>query len=174
MITASEVDLRLRLTAFQNGGKPDPTVAARRQAAERLIDQKLGEKEMELGRYPRLAGENRKRPLRDFADQFHQSDFPALEKALKAAGLTLQELEDDLARQADLVTFLGLRFRPAVQVSEADLQKSAGDRKIPLAEFRAQLEQNLANEHADADLETWLREQRKQIRIAYLDKDLAP
>ena len=32
----------------------------------------------------------------------------------------------------------------------------------------------LANEHADADLETWLREQRKRIRIEYLDKDLTP
>ena len=174
VITASEVDLRLRLTAFQNGSRPDPTVATRRQAAERLIDQKLVEKEMELGRYPRLAGEDRKQPLREFADQFHQSDFPALEKSLKAAGLTLPDLEDDLARQADLVTFLGLRFRPAVQVSEADLQKRAEERKIPLAEFRAQLELNLANEHADADLETWLREQRKRIRIVYLDKALAP
>src|SRR4030081_2795805 len=43
VITASEVDLRLRLTAFQNGVEPEFTVPARKQAAERLIDQKLVE-----------------------------------------------------------------------------------------------------------------------------------
>jgi hypothetical protein len=174
VITASEVELRLRLTAFQNGEKPQLTTAARKRAAERLIDQKLVEREMEVGRYPTLSGEDRKQPIRDFTDQLHQSDFPALERALKPYGLTVQELEDDLARQADLLTFLGLRFRPAVQISESDLQQRAAEKKLSLAEFRAQLEQNLANEHADADLETWLREQRKRIRIEYMEKDLAP
>jgi hypothetical protein len=55
VITDSEIDLRIRLTAFQNDEKPDLSLIARRQAVERLIDQKLVEREMDVGHYPRLA-----------------------------------------------------------------------------------------------------------------------
>ena len=174
VITASEVDLRLRLTAFQNGAQPEFTLAARRQAAERLIDQKLVEREMEVGHYPRLNPEGRAQLLQDYAEQYTQGDLPSLERSLAAYGLTTRDLEDDLARQSDLLSFLGLRFRPAVQVTEEDLQKSAAENQVSLAEFRARLEQKLVAVRADADLDAWVKEQRKRNRIQYLDKDLAP
>jgi len=174
VITASEVELRLRLTAFESGQKPEFSLDARKKAAQRLIDQKLIEREMEVGHYPQLTGEDRRQPFRDFADQFYKSDYEALAAALKAASLNLSDLEEDLARQADLLTFLSLRFRPAVQVSEEDVRKRAEANKLSLSEFRAQLEQKLASELADADLETWVKEQRRRTRIEYLDKELVP
>ena len=61
VITDSEIDLRIRLTAFQNDEKPELSVAARRIAVERLIDQKLVEREMDVGHYPRLARSAAKR-----------------------------------------------------------------------------------------------------------------
>ena len=174
VITASEVDLRLRLSAFQNGEKPRLTPAARKQAAERLIDQKIVEREMEVGHYPRLSTEGRKQLLLDYAEQYYQSGAAALERALAEYGLTPRDLEDDLARQSDLLTFLGVRFRPAVQVSEQDLQKTAADNNVSLTEFRARLERQFVNERADADLDAWVKDQRKRTKIEYLDKDLAP
>ncbi|MES1258400.1 MAG: hypothetical protein ABUS51_08215, partial [Acidobacteriota bacterium] len=82
VITASEIDMRLRLTAFQNGVKPQFTLAARKEAAERLIDQKLVEREMEVGHYPHINAEGRQQLLRDYADQYYQSSPAALQRAL--------------------------------------------------------------------------------------------
>jgi hypothetical protein len=176
-ITESEVELRIRLTAFQNGAKPEITLATRREAAARLLDQKLVEREMDLGHYPRLSDEGRQQLLRDFAEQYFQSDAAAMGRALAADGLTARDLEDDLARQEDLLTFLNLRFRPAVQVPDEAVQtyfrtKTSG--LIPLTELRTQIEKVLTNERADQDLDAWLQDQRRRTHIEYQDKELAP
>ena len=123
VITDSEVDLRIRLTAFQNGGKPDVSPPSRKRAAELLIDQKLIEREMDVGHYPRLGGDGPKELLSDFAKAQFRSDTKALDQALAGYGLTEADLEDDLARQSDLLTFLSLRFRPAVQVNDQQIRE---------------------------------------------------
>jgi hypothetical protein len=177
VITESEVELRLRLTAFQNGTKPELTLAARREAAGRLLDQKLVEREMDLGHYPRLNPEGRKQVLADYAEQYFQSDAAAMGRALAAYALSERDLEEDLARQEDLLTFLSLRFRPAVQVSEQEVQdyyRTKTNGQIPLSELRAQIEKLIINERADRDLDAWLKDQRTRTRIEYLDKDLMP
>jgi hypothetical protein len=177
VITESEVELRLRLSAFESGLKPVLSPAERKLAAGRLLDQKLVEREMDLGHYPRLNKDGRKQLVRDYAEQYFQSDAAAMEKALTQDGLTVRDLEDDLARQEDLLTFLNLRFRPAVQVSEQEVQtyfRTRTDGQVPLNELRTQIEKLLTNAQADVELDAWLKEQRKRTRIEYLDKDLAP
>lgn len=177
VITESEVELRMRLSAFQNGTPPENTLAARRAAANRLLDQKLVEREMDLGHYPRLNAEGRAQLLRDYAEQYFQSDAAAMVRALAGYHLTLQDLEDDLARQEDLLTFLNLRFRPAVQVSDEAIQtyyRTMTNRQAPLEEMRLQIEKLLTNERADVELDAWLKDQRKRTRIEYRDKELAP
>ena len=94
VITDSEIDQRIRLTAFESGDKPDFSLAARKAAADRLIDQKLVEREMEVGHYPRLKAETT------------ATDAAARDRALAQYGLTPADLEADLARQADLLSFL--------------------------------------------------------------------
>ncbi len=145
IITASEVELRVRLAAFQNHEKAETTAANRREAARQLVDQRLVEREMELGHYPRLEAEKRARLLPAYAAQFYSSDAGALGAALANYGITPAELEEDLARQADLLTFLGLRFRINEDVGKAD-----------------------------ADLDVWVRDQRGRTVIEYLQKELAP
>ena len=177
VITESEVELRLRLSAFQNGAKPALTLEARRAASAQLLDQKLVEREMNVGHYPRLSDEGRKQLLQAYAEQYFQGDAAALGRALAAEGLAVSDLEDDLARQEDLLTFLNLRFRPAVQVSDQDIRAYFGTKtngQVPFNEMRAQIEKLLTNQRADADLDAWLKEQRKRTRIEYLDKELAP
>ena len=51
VITASEVTQAIRLTAFLNGDPLDFSPTARRETAERLIEQRLIRREIELGRY---------------------------------------------------------------------------------------------------------------------------
>lgn len=130
VITASEIELRIRLTAFENGGQPAFDLASRKTAVERLIDQKLVEHEMDLGHYPHSA------PVQS---------GPAPEAAeLAKYRISSEDLSEDLSRQADLLNFLNLRFR-------AD-----------------------SPEHADAEMEQWLKEQRRQTKIVYIDRELAP
>ena len=182
VITDSEIEQRIRLTAFQNGEKPDFSTAVRRAAAERLINQKIVEREMDVGHYPLLPEERRKELLNDYAKENFHGDAEALRQALAGYAVTIQDLEDDLARQSDLLTFLNLRFRPAVEVSDQDVQRYFREKIIPgnpggqiaLNDFRAQIEKQITNERADSDLDAWLREQRKRARIEYLEQDLAP
>jgi hypothetical protein len=168
VITDSEIDLRIRLTAFENGEKPDFSPAARKVAADRLIDQKLVEREMDVGHYPRLKAEST------------APDTAARDQALAQYGLTPTDLEQDLARQADLLNFLNLRFRPSVQVSDRDIrqyfdkQNPSGSGPVTLNDMRARIEQRIAGQRADAEMETWLKDQRKGTKIVYLEKDLAP
>lgn len=182
VIADSEIDLRIRLTAFQNGEKAAFGPDVRKQAAQRLIDQKLVEREMDVGHYPRLSDDARKQLLADFTKTNFKSDPEALRRALGDYGLTVEDLEDDLARQSELLTFLGLRFRPAVQVSDQDVQHyiesqarpQAGADDAALTDLRARTERQITSDRADADMNAWLKDQRKRTKIEYLEKDLAP
>jgi hypothetical protein len=160
VITESEIDLRIRLTAFENDEKTDFSAASRREAAQRLIEQKLVEREMDVGRYPRVAPQA--------AQQL------AASAALQAYGLTAEDLARDLAWQSELLTFLSLRFRPAVQVTDQDVEKFFKDKSLKgeLNDVRADIEEKLTGERADKELDLWLQDQRKRTRIEYADKDL--
>ena len=180
VITQSEIELRIRLTAFEKQETPDFSLASRRQAAEQLIDQRIVEREMDVGRFPRVNLEHEKDLLAAYEKPNYQSDHAALLRALAPYGLTEGNIADDLATQQDLLTFLGLRFRPAVQVAEQDVQKYFDEKMPPgpgepqsLSILRPQIERLLADERADRDLDDWLKDQRNRIRIDYVDKDLA-
>jgi hypothetical protein len=129
---------------------------------------------MEVGHYPRMSAERRKALLADYAKANFKSDENAMDRALKSYGLSRSDLEEDLARQADLLTFLGVRFRPAVQVTEQEVQRYARQKSMGVEEFRNQIESEVANERADVDMEAWLKDQRKRTKIQYLEKELAP
>jgi hypothetical protein len=167
IITDSEINQRIRLAAFQNDQPPDFSLAVRRQAAQTLIDQKLVEKEMDVGRYPRLEEDARQELLAAFSKTNYKSDSVALAKAAAAYGLTAADIETELARQSELLTFLNLRFRPAVQVTDQEIGNATGD-------TRAEIEQRLTIERADKELDRWLEDQRKRTRIEYAEKELEP
>jgi hypothetical protein len=186
VITRSEIELRIRLTAFQNREKTDFSLASRQQAAQRLIDQKLVEHEMEVGRYPHVDAKAKEALLADYAKTNYKADTGAMAVALKGYGLTVQNLEDELGLQTDLLTFLNLRFRPAVQVTDQDIRKyftehyNQGPEKTKqqaqvgaLREVRAQIEQQLTMERSNKELDSWLQDQRKRVGIVYVEKDLA-
>ena len=44
VITESSIDLRIRLTAFENGNLPETSLATRRKTADLLIDQRIVER----------------------------------------------------------------------------------------------------------------------------------
>jgi hypothetical protein len=186
VITDSEIDLRIRLTAFQNGETPSFGPDSRKKAAQLLIDEKLVEREMDVGHYPRLNEDGRKQLLADYARTNYKSDPEALRRALSGYGLTMGDLEDDLARQSDLLTFLSLRFRPAVQVSDQDVRQyyesrprppggnGSNNTEVTLNDLRERFERQITSDRADADMNAWIKDQRQRTKIEYLEKELAP
>ena len=145
IVTSSEVGLRVRLAAFQSRETAQITQATRKLAAQQLIDQRLVEREMDIGHYPRLEPEGRATLLPAYVTQYFGGDAGAMGAELTRYGLLPGDLEEDLARQVDLLSFLGLRFRQA---------DAAGT--------------------ADSDLYAWLKDQRTRTVIAYFDAELAP
>lgn len=182
MISDSEIDQRIRLSAFESGQKPAFDPGSRKKAADRLIDQKLVEHEMDVGHYPRLTPERSQSLLSGYAKQYFKGDNKAMETNLASYGLTVDDLQQDLAKQQDLLTFVSLRFRPSIQVTDQDVrdyfQKTVQPKLPPgsggIDDYRSQIETTITNTRADAEVDSWLKEQRKRYRIEYLEKDLAP
>lgn len=181
VITESEIGLRIRLTAFQNTVVPDYSLAARRLTAQRLVEQKLIEREMEIGHYPNLPQERAKALMGEYLNSNFNADAPDMAAVLMEYALVPQDLKTDLARQSDLLTFLNLRFRPAVQVTDEDARKYFEQKTPPdsrndqtFATLRGSIERQLTTEQADRDLDAWLADQQQRTRIVYVDRDLAP
>lgn len=181
VITESEIELRIRLTAFQNGSVPDHGLQSRRQTSQRLIEQKLIEREMAIGHYPNLPQERAKALIAEYLTGHFDADAPGMVVALMEYALVAEDLEIDLSRQTDLLTFLNLRFRPAVQVTAEEARRyfedqAPGSDKTDQAfsTLRAAIERQLIAQRADKELDLWLADQKTRARIVYVDRELAP
>jgi len=176
VITTSDVDRAIRVTAFQNGVDPDFHAANRRETAERLVEQKLIRREMELSRYP-LPDPSEAGPLIEQLRMSRYKSDPEFQQALAVSGVTEQEVRGALLWELTLLRFIEVRFRPAVQVSDQDLQdyfekvvRPAAEAAHPgqlvaLEDYRDQMEETLAGQRADQEVSNWLKEARKRNEI---------
>lgn len=178
VITESEVVLEVRLTAFQNGGPLDFKPEAKRQAAGRLIEQKLIRKEMEVGRYAQPNPADVEPMLKQIeAQRFHSPE--EFRDALEKYGVSEENLKAHLLWQLTLLRFIDVRFRPGIQITDQDLkqyfdqklpelEKQAGpEKKIRLDDLRDKLQEALTDERVDQQLNDWLAETRKHMRIEF-------
>lgn len=178
VITASEIILEIRITAFLNGDALDFSPEARRKAANRLIEQELIRKEMQVGRYTSSSPEE----VEPMLKQIQTQRFPSAgeyHEALAKYGVSEEQLKSHLLWQLTLLRFIEIRFRPAVEVTDAqiqayfnqnvaELQKRAGtSRNLTLDDVRAQIRDILTEQGADKQLDEWLAEVRKRTRIEF-------
>lgn len=177
-ITASEIILEIRITAFLNGDALDFSPDARRKAANRLVEQKLIRREMQVGRYTSPSPEE----VEPMLNEIRAQRFPGAGEygeALAKYGISEEELKSHLLWQLTLLHFIEIRFRPAVEVTDAqiqayfnqnlaELQKRAGtSRKLTLDDLRDQIRGILTEQGADKQLDEWLAEARKRTRIEF-------
>ena len=180
VITESEIVRRIRLQAFQSGMLPDFSDNSRRETAQRLIDLKLVQREMDLGRYERTTAERPLAMVDAFTAEHFRSSPEALRLALETVNLTVADLQTEFAEQIDLLSFTSLRFKPAVEVKDQEIedyyrihfQPKPGQAPAALADVRASIEDILATQRADVALDAWLKELRSRTRIVYLEKEL--
>jgi hypothetical protein len=170
VITTSDIDTAARVTALFNGAPLDFTPATKRVTADRLVKQKLIQKELEESKYP----------VPDAAAAAPQwEDFRKThtEQQIAAYGLTDQEIKDALLWQLTLLRFIEVRFRPSVQVSDEDIQdyfekvvkpaaEASGD-PASLDDYRAKIATTLTGERTDQEVDNWLKEARQRTQIVY-------
>ena len=182
VITELQLDEELRVAAFLNHQPIDRSAKAKRAAADRLIEQLLIQKEMELSHYPRPSEAD----VDTFLEQVRTGisgpgDF---DETLQKYNLSEAVLREHLAKQLSTLQFIEFRFRPELGISPADIENyyqgelarwksEHGAAKPPtLADSREAIRRTLAEQRTDQALDTWLAESRKQLSIVYLDKSL--
>jgi hypothetical protein len=178
VITTSDVDREIRVTAFQAGVKPDLSPANRRATAQRMVEQRLIRREMDLSHYP-LPQASEAEPL---LQQLRTTRYPNdadFRQALADYGITEQDVKDELLWQLTLLRFIEVRFRPGVRVSDEEVQeyfdkqvKPAAQaahpgQPITLEDYRSQIENRLAEQRTDSEVDKWLQEARKRTEIVF-------
>lgn len=144
VVTASEIRREIQMAAFLNGTEPDFGPDSRRKATERLIEQKLIRKEMEVGRYPGPSAAETEPLLQQVREQRFKSNDEYLQ-ALQKYGISEPDLKAQLLWQLTVLRFIDFRFRvPGETAGEAQ-----------------------ANQEIDKQMDVWLKEARARTRIEY-------
>jgi hypothetical protein len=177
VIKTSDIDWDLRVTEFLNREPLNFTPKARRQSAERLIDQEIIRQEIVTGNYRRPPDSDAAALLNNLRrDRFGGSDVRMREE-LQRYGITEDQLRAQLLWQLTVLRFIDQRFRPAVIVSDEELhtyytqhlaelrRQYPGDGSFEAMEpkIRSLLEAQRINENFNQ----WLEEARKRYRIEY-------
>jgi hypothetical protein len=154
VITESELLREVRLAEMMNGEPPDLGIEKRRAAAERLVDQQLIRKEMEIGNYPPPPPQEVDALLRKFRQEHHPS-VEQFRAALEKYGLTEEELKQHLGWQLAALRFTDQRFHSLAAVAPVQ----PGDAQ---SADRASKEQSV-----DELMDAWLKQQRSSTRIQF-------
>jgi peptidyl-prolyl cis-trans isomerase SurA len=180
-IAASDIVREIRIAAFLNGVKADFSSSTRRSTADRLVEQTLVRMEVETSRYPAPTGAEVQTVLDQFKKE-HFADDAAYQHALTDYGITEQDVLIELTWQRTLLSYVDIRFRPAVQVSDQEIQdyfqktvKPAAEAAHPgrqpsLDENRDQIEETLASLKEDDELNRWLAQAKQRYEIVYHDE----
>jgi hypothetical protein len=174
VITQTQIDEELRLTAFLNGGQLDLSAEERKKAADRLIEQTLVKRDMEFSHYPIPAESEAEPSLKTLKANYHSEG--EYRQALDRYGITEEALKRRLWWQTTLLRFIDYRFRPGILVPDKDIQnyydlevvkwKGQGIQQIPsFEESREKIGELLTDQRIDQAIDQWLADTRKQVAV---------
>jgi hypothetical protein len=173
VITERDVLREVRIDAFLDRRPVEITPQQKRAAADRLVDQLLILEEAALTKVT-LSTDEDARKLLDGVKAQYGADY---EPALARYRISEQDLVDHLVTGLRAMRFTDLRFRPEVQISEADLREAyhsliatAPSNGKPAPSFEAsreQLEKLLTDQRTAQTLDQWLGTRRSEMQILY-------
>lgn len=179
VVTLGAIRRQLRMNAYLNGKPPEDTPEARRAAAERLIDQALVKREMELSRYTPIPMADVRKNVEEYREKLGLTPERFAE-VLARYGFSTEEFVNEIYWQATLLRFVQFRFSPSVQVSDDEVQEyyareyvprlremAPGQEPPPIDEVRERVVGILTSQKENAVLEQWLRQGRQLSRIRY-------
>lgn len=180
VITESRVREEIRLTAFLDESEPAYSVAERRAAAGRLVEQTLIRSEIRAGQFTPPAVTEADGMVAEFKQEHFKSQ-DEYQQALKKYGLRDTDIHRHFLRQLAALRFIDLRFRPTVEVTDAEVWdyyryklvprwQEARERVQPFEEVRGEVSEILKQERVDQALDTWIKEMRERVRIEYKEE----
>lgn len=160
VITESEVAEEVRVTELLNRQPLDLGPEQRRAAAERLVDQQLIRKEMQIGVYQPPSESEVDAVLRNFRQE-HFGSVAQYRAALPKYGITEEQLKEHLSWQLAAVRFTESRFQPITPAANAqNPDRASADRQSGAADAAA-------GSTVDQQMEAWLKDARSQTRIDF-------
>jgi peptidyl-prolyl cis-trans isomerase SurA len=176
-VKTSDIDRDLRASEFLNGQPLDVSAAARKKAAERLVEQELIRQEITNGGYGQPSAQEVDAFVQQFKrDRFHTSDAQ-LRAALSKYGLTQDQLRRYLQWQLTVLRFIDQRFRPGVLITDedvrayyeehrAELQKT-NPKNSTIVALEPKIREALTGEQVNKNFEDWLNQTRRRTRVEY-------
>ena len=166
-IKDSDIDRDIRLTDFLNGDPLNLNEAERKKAVQRLIDQQLIRREVTVGNYPTASPAEVDKFLENIKkERFGAGD--AYGQALRNYSITNEELRNHLTWQLTVLRFIEERFRPAVIVSEEEIDNYARTHPGP----RDQIRELLIGQKVNGEFDSWLNRGQKRASIEYREPGL--
>lgn len=180
IVKESDIKRDIRVTSFLNSENPDFSVASQRKALNRLIDQLFIRREIEVGDYPTATLQQADQQLERLKkERFRtEADF---RQALRRYGLSELDLRTQFQWQVTVLRFIEVRFKPAVLVTDDEIQKYYRDqaaalrREYPgksLEELQDHIRGILTEEKVNRQFFAWLDEQRKATRVQFREASL--
>jgi len=176
-IKTSDIDRDLRATQFLNREQPDFSLAAKRKAAERLIDQTLIRDEMEKGKYARSRAADLDAMLKRLLDDRFGGVGTRMKEGLYRYGLGEDQLRMQLQWQLDVLKFIEERFRPGVLITDDEVRSYYDQHQAELKRQFPQLKtyeglapkirSSLEGERLNGNFEQWLTQARQRDRVEY-------
>jgi parvulin-like peptidyl-prolyl isomerase len=140
---------------------------------DRLVDQWIVKTEADAARFPPPSDADVDRQVEHLRQQLASSG--ALESRLQETGLTLPQLRRIVAQQLYLTRYLDYKFRPAVQVAPAAIEKyyretllqlaARGEAAPPLDTVEEQIREVLVERGINELADRWLADSRAHLHI---------
>jgi hypothetical protein len=174
VITESEIVRQIRITAFLNSEEPDFSGSNKRATADRLVEQVLIRRELEMSRYATL-GAAAPASYQQMKQRFRSDD--EYKQALARHQVSDVDVRQALEWQTSLLNFVEIRFRPGVQIPQSEIreyydqQAAQNPGKLPsFEEAKDDIESILTSQRVDNALDRWLGQTRTQVRMRYRDE----
>ena len=181
IIKDSDIDRNIRVTEFLNDQPLNMNNEARREAGKRLIEQAFIRQEIRLGDYPQATWEEADQQLDRLKKERYKTQ-DAMQAAIRRYGLVEPDLRFEFRSQLTVLRFIDLRFKPAVLITDEEIQKyyrehrtalvRAHPGKNSLDDLRDEIRDTLAGEKVNEQFFAWLDDQRKNNKVEIYEESL--
>lgn len=181
VVTLSAIRRHLRILALVDNRPLEDTLKARREAADRLLDQALIHREIDLSRFTPPTRAEAEAQIDKFMKQrgLSQEQYLAL---LARYGFTEEDFTEEVLWRISVTRFIDFRFAPGVQISDDEIKKYYGDEFVPqfkrrapdaavpsLDDVRERVSQILMLRKTNQAVDQWLAQMRATVKVHYFE-----
>jgi len=181
LIKDSDINRDLMASEMLDGAPPSLSLAERKRTAAHLIDQIFIREEIRVGAYPEATMEDAQAQI-DVLEKQQFKSKAALDAALKRYQLSEPDLLAQFQWQLTVLRFIDARFRPAVLITDAEVdkyyQQHLGElkRQNPKGEeddLKSDARDILTGEQVNKLLFAWLDQRRHDAKVRFLEESLS-